>query len=106
LSDRNQGPPPSVNVILTERMTPTFAPVVGKDNVLSVPPRTVAEDFSYYQQQVAGLFFHLVVTPNEADPNKVQMLHSPQFSLDERALLVGVRRLARVALAGMEDSQP
>jgi amidohydrolase len=102
----NRGYPVTVNdAALTERMTPTFKAVVGKDNVVTMPPMTGAEDFSYYLQQVPGVFFFLGVTPKEADPNTAPMLHSPRFSLDEGALLVGVRALSHLAVAYMEDSQ-
>ncbi|HEX7121682.1 MAG TPA: amidohydrolase, partial [Gemmatimonadaceae bacterium] len=64
---------------LTERMVPTLQRVLGKENVVLGLPTTTAEDFSFYQQQVPGLFFFLGVTPKGADPATVAPNHSPRF---------------------------
>ncbi len=90
---------------LTARMLPVLAAVVGKSNVISVPVATGAEDFSYYQQQIPGLYFSLGVTSRDADPKKAAMCHSPHFYADENALVIGVRALARVAVAYMEGPE-
>ena len=42
------------NVALTNRMVPTLQRVVGADKVVEIKPRTPAEDFSFYAQQVPG----------------------------------------------------
>jgi amidohydrolase len=83
---------------LTQRMIPTLERVVGEGHVLSVTPKTVAEDFSYYQQQIPGLFFFLGITPKNAEPGKVAMNHSPYFYVDESALITGVRALSHLVL--------
>ena len=84
---------------LTERMVPVLQRVVGKDAVFAVPPLTVAEDFSCYQQKVPGMFFLLGITPKGTDPTKAAPNHSPHFFVDESALVVGVRSLSHLALA-------
>jgi amidohydrolase len=57
-----------------------------------VKPRMVAEDFSFFQQQVPGFFWFLGVR-NEA--RKITALnHTPEFDLDEDALVIGTRALA------------
>jgi len=83
---------------LTRRMAPTLERVAGPGMASEVPPMTGSEDFSYYQQEVPGLFFFLGVIPDsiplaEAAPN-----HSPYFFADEAALPVGVRALANLAV--------
>jgi amidohydrolase len=52
-------------------------------------PRTGAEDFSFYAQQVPGLFFFLGVNApgNDDSPSN----HSPYFYVDDSALTNGVR---------------
>ena len=57
-----------------------------------------AEDFSFYQQKVPGLFFFLGVTPKDQDPKTAAQNHTPFFFADEGALPVGVRALANLAL--------
>ena len=81
---------------LTVRMLPTLERVAGK--VVDVKPRTVAEDFSLYQQQVPGMFFFLGINAKGADPEKVAQNHTPQFFVDEGALPAGVRALASLAM--------
>lgn len=83
---------------LTERMVPTLQRVLGKENVVLGLPTTTAEDFSFYQQQVPGLFFFLGVTPKGADPATVAPNHSPRFFADEGALVPGMRAMANIAV--------
>jgi amidohydrolase len=83
---------------LTERMLPTLKRVAGDDAVMHIPPTTTAEDFSYYQQRIPGLFVFLGVSPPDADPATVAPNHSPRFFADEAALPVGVELLAGFVL--------
>lgn len=83
---------------ITERMIPSLERVAGKDNVVSVPPKTVAEDVSYYLEEIPGLFFFLGITPKDSDPSEVAMNHSPFFYVDESALIIGVRALSHLTV--------
>lgn len=83
---------------LTERMVPTLERVLGKDKVKLGLPTTTAEDFSFYQQQVPGLFFFLGITPKDADPATVAPNHSPRFFADEGALVPGMKAMANLAV--------
>ena len=86
------------NPALTERMAGTLRRVAGPENVRLSPLTGTAEDFSYFQQQVPGMFFFLGVTPRDRDPKTVPANHSPLFFADESALPVGVRALTNLAL--------
>ena len=83
---------------LTERMAPTLQRVAGAGNVRVGPLTGTAEDFSYFQQKVPGLFFFLGVTPRDQDFTKAPANHSPLFFADESALPVGVRLMTNLAL--------
>ncbi|MCI0494091.1 amidohydrolase [candidate division KSB1 bacterium] len=87
---------------LTNRMVPELEAVAGKGNVFKAPPQGTAEDFSYYQQQVPGLFFFLGVAPENFDPENIAVNHSPYFFVNEKALVIGVKALANLAVAYME----
>ncbi|MCL5278976.1 MAG: amidohydrolase [Planctomycetes bacterium] len=87
---------------LTARMVPVLETVVGKGHAVVMPPMTGAEDFSYYQQQIPGLYFFLGVTPHGTDPKKAPMPHSPRFFADERALVLGIRSLAHLTVSYLE----
>jgi amidohydrolase len=93
------GYPSTINdPALTARMVPTLARVAGDANVAVGPLTGTAEDFSYFQQKVPGMYFFLGVTPRDRDPQTVAANHSPLFFADEAALPVGVRSLAHLAL--------
>jgi amidohydrolase len=80
---------------LTERMGPSLRRVAG-EGVTVMPPTLGAEDFSYFAQEAPGLFLGLGVAPE--DPALVHPNHSPYFYADERALPLGVRALASLAV--------
>jgi amidohydrolase len=86
------------NPALTERMVPTLRRVAGAANVQVGPLTGTAEDFSYFQQNVPGLFFFLGVTPRDQDHTKAAINHSPLFFADESALPVGVRVMTNLVL--------
>ena len=52
-------------------------------------PRTGAEDFSFYAQQVPGLFFFLGVNAPGVEDSPTN--HSPYFYVDDSALTNGVK---------------
>jgi amidohydrolase len=83
---------------LTARMLPTLQRAAGRDMVQLAPLATGAEDFSFFQARVPGLFFFLGVSSPEADLNTVPRNHSPLFFADERALPVGVKAMSSLAL--------
>jgi len=87
---------------LTEAMVPTLARVANSGprpmGLELVPKVTGAEDFSFFQRLIPGLFFFVGVTPPEVDPAKAYSNHSPRFFADERGLEVGVRALANLAV--------
>ena len=83
---------------LTERMVPTLRRVAGAGNVTLGPLTGTAEDFSYFQQKVPGMFVFLGVTPRDQDHTKAAINHSPLFFADESALPVGVRVMTNLAL--------
>jgi amidohydrolase len=83
---------------LTEFMVPTIRRVAGENKAQLIPPVTGSEDFSFYAEQVPGLFVTLGVTPAGADLDTVPVNHSPFFYADEAALLTGVRLLASLAV--------
>lgn len=80
---------------LYRQMAPTLARVAG-DGFIEAQQTTTAEDFSYFANEVPGLFLFLGVAPD--DPALVYPNHSPRFYADERALPVGVRTLTELTL--------
>ena len=80
---------------LYRQMAPTLRGVTG-GQFIEAQQTTTAEDFSYFANEVPGLFLFLGVAPD--DPALVYPNHSPRFYADERALPVGVRALTGLTL--------
>ncbi|KTG20760.1 N-acyl-L-amino acid amidohydrolase [Pseudoalteromonas sp. XI10] len=95
----DHGYPVTVNdVELTKKMTPTLASVVGKENLITTPLITGAEDFSYYALETPGMFFFLGVTPKGQDAVTAPSNHSPHFFADEKALQLGVNAMTQLVV--------
>jgi amidohydrolase len=82
---------------LTAHMLPTLQAVAGADKVLEVPPILGAEDFSYFAEQVPGLYLFLGSRPPNEPAQGFPSNHSPRFHIDESVLKLGVRTLAHLA---------
>ena len=74
------------------------ARVAGAANLIETPPQTVSEDFSFYQQQIPGLYFFLGIRRPGASPDEFAPNHSPRFKIDESGLQLGVRALANLTV--------
>ncbi|MEX1362945.1 MAG: amidohydrolase [Nannocystaceae bacterium] len=84
--------------VLLERMRPTLSRVVGPGHVRPRPMVLGAEDFSFYQQQIPGLFFFLGVVPRGTAVEDAASNHSPRWFADEGALDVGVRVMSNLVV--------
>ncbi|HQZ16853.1 MAG TPA: M20/M25/M40 family metallo-hydrolase, partial [Vicinamibacteria bacterium] len=83
---------------LTAKMDATLRRVGGSRILPDVSPSTTSEDFSFFQQQVPGVFFFLGVTPPGTAPADTYANHSPRFFADEGALITGVRAMSNLAV--------
>ena len=97
----DKGPPVTANdPKLTARMLPTLERV-APGRVAESELITGAEDFTFFQREVPGLFFFLGITP-KGEMGKAAQNHSPWFAVDENALLTGVRAMAHLAADYLE----
>lgn len=90
---------------LTEKMLPSLQRSAGRENVSLIPPRTGAEDFSFYQEKVPGLFYFLGGMPKGKDPITTPSHHTPDFFIDESGLKLGVTSLVNLTLDYMNASK-
>jgi amidohydrolase len=88
---------------LTAMMLPSLKEAVGAENVKLVKAITGAEDFSFFQQQVPGLYFFIGGMPKDKKPEEAAPHHSPDFYIDESSLKLGVRALSYLILDYMEQ---
>ena len=87
---------------LTEKMVPTLEDVAGKNNVVLTPAATGAEDFSYYQDKIPGLFFFLGGMPKGKNPAETASHHTPDFYIDESGFVLGMKAMSNLTLDYME----
>ena len=77
---------------LTAQMIPSIEKVLGKENVQEVNAVTGAEDFSYFQQEIPGLYFFLGgASISTAESKPLSSHHTPGFRVDDSALIHGVK---------------
>lgn len=83
---------------LTERMLPSLKETAGEANVFLREAVTGAEDFSFFQEEIPGLYFFLGGMPKGQEPETAPSHHTPGFYLDESSFLLGVRALSNITL--------
>jgi amidohydrolase len=83
--------------VLTERMAPVLERAAD-GRVRRALPVGASEDFSVFAKEAPGLFVFLGITPEGQDPAQAAPNHSPNFFVDEKALVVGARTLASLAV--------
>jgi metal-dependent amidase/aminoacylase/carboxypeptidase family protein len=88
-------------LVNNEQMTARMAPVLERaaDGDAGLNERSGAsEDVSFFLNEVPGLYFNLGIVPSDQDLAKAAPNHSPNFFIDEKALVTGVRALAMVTV--------
>ena len=84
--------------ILTKKMVGSLERAAGAENISITPPVTMAEDFSFFQQKVPGLFFFLGAYPADLNLQKQPTHHTADFMIDERAFVIGTQGLLNLTL--------
>ena len=88
---------------LTAKMLPTLQAVAGKDKVVLMNAMTGAEDFSYFQQKIPGLYLFVGGMPKGQDPATAPAHHTPDFFIDESGMKLGVKTLTNLTLNYMSS---
>jgi amidohydrolase len=83
---------------LTEKMVSSLVKAAGEKNVIRIPAVTGAEDFAFYQKKIPGFFFFVGACPPDVDPAKAPSHHTPDFMMDERGMLTGLKAMLDVTL--------
>jgi amidohydrolase len=82
---------------LTKAMRPVLERTALGGLAAEVKPYMGAEDFSFYANEIPGLFFALGVAHD--DPTvEIATNHSPYFYVNDKALPVGIKALSQLAL--------
>lgn len=83
---------------LTEKMAMSLERAAGKDKAIRISASTGAEDFSFFQQKVPGLFFFVGALPAGQDPATAPSHHTPDFMIDEKGFLTGIKAMLNVTV--------
>ena len=81
---------------LTKKSIAFAKQYLGEDNVIDLPIRMTAEDFSYYSHEVPSIFYRL----GTANKSKgiTHGLHTSRFNIDEKSLKIGMGLMAYLAI--------
>lgn len=92
---------------LTLKMLPSLEKAAGKDNVDLVDAITGAEDFSFFQKEVPGLYFFVGGRPLKQPEGDIILggHHTPDFYIDESGLIVGVKAMLNLTLDYMASAK-
>lgn len=71
--------------------------IVGAENVVEMPLRMGAEDFSFYGHHCPASFFRLG-TGNARKGTEITV-HNPKFNIDEDALAIGAKAMAELGMS-------
>lgn len=85
---------------LAAKMLPSLK-LATNGNVNEEHAVTGAEDFAFFQEKVPGLYFFVGAKPSDIDPAKMPSHHTPDFMIDERGFLTGLKAMLDVTTGYM-----
>ncbi len=91
------------NHALTRDMVPYLNKAAGEENVIITNPITGAEDFSFFAQEVPGMYFFVGGKPLDVSEFDAAPHHTPDFFIDESGLITGVKTMTYLTLGYMEQ---
>lgn len=83
---------------IVERISATMLDFVGNEEVVSIPRRMTTDDFAYFSHQIPSCMMRLGCDGGAGEEHEVGKLHSSRFFPDEKAMKVGVKVFAMLAL--------
>lgn len=90
---------------LTATMAGVLDRVSAGGKAIVAKPIMGAEDFSYFANQIPGLFIGIGVAKDGAELSESASNHSPYFYVNDKALPVGIEALSQLALTWLEQEQ-
>jgi amidohydrolase len=86
--------------VLTQRTHTSMVEFMGKENVVELPIRLTAEDFSYYSQKAPACFYRLGT--GNVKKGITSPVHTPTFDIDEKALEIGMGLMAYLTIKELQ----
>ena len=82
---------------MMDKMLPSLKKSAGNENVILSNAKTLAEDFAYYLNEIPGFLFELGAY-NTDETREAPAHHTPDFFIDDNAMLLGVKAMTNLAL--------
>lgn len=89
---------------LMDQMLPTLIRTAGNENVINSKAVTGAEDFSFFQEQVPGVYLWVGGKPLNVAEEDSPAHHTPEFFVDDAGMKLGVKLLTNLTLDYMATS--
>lgn len=88
---------------LTEQMLPTLQELAGTEDVILSDAITGAEDFSFFQKEVPGLYWFVGGMPEGMNPSEAAPHHTPDFYIEEKGMKLGVKSMVGLTVDYMNQ---
>lgn len=83
---------------LMKKMLPTLHRTAGVENTVETKAVTGAEDFSFFQKEVPGLYLFVGGKPLDTPLAKAPAHHTPSFIVDDSGMKLGVELLTNLTM--------
>jgi amidohydrolase len=83
---------------LMTQMLPSIERTAGKKNALNSKPVTGAEDFSFFQEKVPGIYLWVGGKPIDVPSEQAPAHHTPEFTVDDSGMKLGVNLLTNMTV--------
>lgn len=90
---------------LYNKMLPTLKRVNGEENINFMDAITGAEDFSFFQEKVPGMYFFIGGAKKGTDPNLAAPHHTPDFYVDDSAMVTGLKSMTSLTLDYLHNNK-
>lgn len=90
---------------LMDQVLPTLVRTAGQENVIDSKAVTGAEDFSFFQQEIPGVYLWVGGKPLDISEEDSPAHHTPEFFVDDSGMKLGVKLLTNMTLDYMTNAK-
>jgi amidohydrolase len=90
---------------LMDQVLPTLVRTAGQENVIDSKAVTGAEDFSFFQQEIPGVYLWVGGKPLDVSEEDSPAHHTPEFFVDDSGMKLGVKLLTNMTLDYMKNAK-
>nr|WP_284218877.1 amidohydrolase [Agaribacter marinus] len=88
---------------LMDKMLPSLVRTAGQENVINSKAVTGAEDFSFFQKEVPGVYLWVGGKPLDVSEADSPAHHTPEFIVDDSGMKLGVKLLSNMTIDYMNS---